>query len=189
MPSARVAAFMLSVIWCGLLYLSSVLVLAPMNTGNFKPKANSQVKDSPRELIGWDNFVKDAMDRRSMEIAGPLAVQCGRVGIWGNPQRATDCVLRANKEGKEFRVRYDLLGIDSSVAAGLVRSPNGSVYGIEFDGDPQGGGGTHQLRQRVGVFPCPRPVVLRVTAAGRVTCFGPAPGGRGNIMSPTFAAY
>jgi hypothetical protein len=130
----------------------------------------------------------DAMEEGSRKLAGPHAVDCGRVGIDKNPKSATDCALSAFNAGKPFRVRYDLQGIDSSVAAGLVLTPGGKLYGMSFDGDPMGGGGVSKERQRFTTIACPKPVHVSVTQSGRLNCFPPSKS-KGDIMSPTFSPY
>jgi hypothetical protein len=130
----------------------------------------------------------DAMEEGSRKLAGPHAVDCGRVGIDKNPKSATDCALSAFNAGKPFRVRYDLQGIDSSVAAGFVLTPGGNLYGMSFDGDPMGGGGVSKERQRFTTIACPKPVHVSVTKSGRLNCFPPSKS-KGDIMSPTFSPY
>ena len=100
----------------------------------------------------------DAWERQSQSLSGPHATDCGRVGIRGNPKAATECALRSFREGKPFRVRYDLQGIDSDVSAGLVYTPDGKLYGLVFDGDPAGQGGTSWSRQSVERFTCHVPL-------------------------------
>jgi hypothetical protein len=131
----------------------------------------------------------DAMEEGSHKLAGPKAVDCGRVKISENPKIATDCALTAFKADKPFLVRYDLQGIDSSVAAGLFRAPDGKVYAMSFDGDPMGGGGVSPTRQRFTTELCPQPVNLQVTENGRLNCFPSSDKQKRSIMSPTFSKY
>jgi hypothetical protein len=130
----------------------------------------------------------DAMEQGSRKLAGPGAINCGRVGVNEDPKTATDCALAAFHAGKPFRVRYDLQGIDSDVAAGLSRAKSGKLYGMFFDGDPMGGGGVSKNRQRFITTLCPNPVHVWVTRDGRLNCFPPSKS-KGNIMSPTFSPY
>jgi hypothetical protein len=53
----------------------------------------------------------DAWESQSRKLSGPHAANCGRVGVGGNPKAAAECALKAFREGKPFRVRYDLQGI------------------------------------------------------------------------------
>jgi hypothetical protein len=108
------------------------------------------------------------MELQSKKLAGPTAVDCGRVLLRGDPQIASECALTAQRAGMPFRVRYDLQGIDSLVAAGIVRDQAGNVQILMWDSDPSGGG-------RVGpgvvfLIRCPVPVHLWVDPNGRVKC-------------------
>src|SRR6267142_1812 len=128
----------------------------------------------------------DAMERRSRELATMGSVNCGRVGIWGDPKKATDCALAANSAGVPFRIRYDIQGIDSSVAGGFARTPDGQLFALSFDGDPWGGGGTSITRQRVTVNECPKPYHFYVNPMGRLNCFQAQLSPPSNLMSPNF---
>jgi hypothetical protein len=132
---------------------------------------------------------RDAMEEGSRKLAGPKAIDCGRVGIHQDPKLATDCALSAFKAGKPFRVRYDLQGIDSSVAAGLIRTPDGKLYGMVFDsvGMTKSGSPNEKLRYFITTA-CPKPVHVWVTESGRLNCFPPSKS-KGNLMSPTFSPY
>jgi hypothetical protein len=129
----------------------------------------------------------DLLEKRSRQLAGPNAVDCGRVAPRLEPKKATDCALAANKAGKPFRVRYDMRGIDSFVAVAFVRSPDGTVQGLNYDSDPAGGGG--RAHEVVGVSQCPLPVHLYATPSGHLTCFPPKPPAPRDVMSPTFDQY
>ena len=128
---------------------------------------------------------KDALDARSAELVGPQGVDCGRVHPREDAKKTTECGLAAQAAGQAFRIRYDLQGIDSAVAVGIVRTSAGEVLALFFDGDPMGGGGVSPLRQRVSVRPCPKPVHLWVDRSGRISCFQQQSASPANIMSPT----
>jgi hypothetical protein len=130
----------------------------------------------------------DLLDR-TMKRLVPDGIDCGRVRIGGDPGPATDCALAAFEEKRAFLIRYDLQGIDSDVAIGLVGTPDGSVKALLFDGDPHGQGGTSLSRQRVGEEACPAPVVLFRSPKGRLSCFPPDPEAKRSIMSPFREAY
>jgi hypothetical protein len=125
--------------------------------------------------ISWsDAFMSkhgDAMDWRSRWLAGSHSINCGRVRIGQNPNQATKCGLEANAEGRPFRVRYDIQGWDSEVAGGLIRTGDGHLYALCFDGNPSGGGRTSLWGQTVAVAPCPEPTRLYVNPKGRLNCF------------------
>jgi hypothetical protein len=135
------------------------------------PSPDEITKVSAPPDLGRVEDGHDLMEKRSKDLSGVAATDCGTVGIQENPQLATKCALQAYSEGKPFRVRYDLMGIDSSVAEGIVGSPGGQVYALTFDGDPAGHEGTSRTRQWVGVRICPTPVHLWVDSEGRVECF------------------
>jgi hypothetical protein len=130
----------------------------------------------------------DAWERQSRKLGGPHAVDCGRVRIRSSPDSATQCALNAFHNGKPFRVRYDLQGIDSNVSAGLVYTPEGKMYGLTFDGDPYGQGGTSRSRQRTSQVTCPVPLHLFLNPNCRLNCFSEdvAPH---DVMSPNFESY
>ena len=129
----------------------------------------------------------DLLETRSRQLAGPKAVDCGRVPPRADPRKATDCALTANKARKPFRVRYDMQGIDSFVAVAFVGLPDGSIQALSYDSDPMGGGG--RAHEVVGVRPCPSPVHLSATPKGHLTCFPPRPPAARDVMSPTFDPY
>jgi hypothetical protein len=133
--------------------------------------------------------VGDAMDWRSRSLAGWHSINCGRVRIGQDPKGATECALKAHSEGRPFRVRYDIMGFDSAVAGGIVRTPDGHLYGLSFDGDPAGQGGVSLWRQRVGRTRCPEPTHLYVNPKGRLNCFQQRLSPPTNIMSPNIEPY
>jgi hypothetical protein len=131
----------------------------------------------------------DSMDWRSRWLMGSRGIDCGRVKIKGDPTSATNCALKAESEGRPFRVRYDIMGIDSAVAGGIVRTPSGELYALDFDGNPSGGGGTSLLGQRSSKYPCPKPYHLWVNPRGRVNCFQQQLAYPKDLMSPNLEAY
>jgi hypothetical protein len=129
----------------------------------------------------------DLLEQQSKELAGPAAVNCGRVPVAGNPKMATNCALAAQIAGKPFRVRYDIQGIDSFVAVAIVRTPIGRVGALQYDSDPAGGGGrAHEV-----VYPkmCPEPVHLWVNPSGRINCFQAKSSPPKDAMSPNAEPY
>jgi hypothetical protein len=115
--------------------------------------------------------VADLLEKRTLQIVGASAAECGRVTVWADPKKATDCALAADKAGKSFRVRYDLQGIDSSVAAAFVRLRDGTVQALSYDSDPSGGG--HTMGGIIRVSQCPTPIHLYSTPKSHLTCFPP----------------
>ena len=131
----------------------------------------------------------DSMDWHSRRLMGWRGIDCGTVKIGADPRPATDCALKAQSDGKSFRVRYNVLGIDSDVAGGIVRTPAGELYGLSFDGDPSGQGGTSLVRQRSIRFACPQPYHLWVNRKGRINCFQQQLSAPKDLMSPNFEPY
>ena len=131
----------------------------------------------------------DSMDWRSRQMMGWHGIDCGTVKIGADPRAATDCVLKAQSQDKPFRVRYNILGFDSAVAGGIVRTPSGELFAFSFDGDPSGQGGTSLVRQRSAQSPCPQPYHLWVNPKGRVNCFQQQLSPPKDIMSPNFEPY
>jgi hypothetical protein len=131
----------------------------------------------------------DAWETEGRQLSGRRAIDCGRVTVHESATVATECALKAFREKEPFRVRYDLRGIDSDVSAGLVYTPEGELYGLTFDGDPQGQGGTSWSRQRVEKTLCPTPFQLYVNPNGRVNCFSNEALPPHDIMSPNAEPY
>ena len=139
-----------------------------------------------------DQFISrygDAMDWRSRWMAGRHSVDCGRVRIGQDPGAATKCGLEAYAAGRPFRVRYDIQGWDAEVAGGLVRTHDGHLYALSFDGNPGGGGRTLLWGQRVDVQSCPEPKHLFVNPKGRLNCFQQALSYPSGITSPNMEPY
>jgi hypothetical protein len=134
-------------------------------------------------------MIGDSMDRESKRLMGRQGVDCGEVLVRSDPKAATDCALKAQAEGKSFRVRYDIMGYDSVVAGGIVRTPNGDIFALSFDGDPSGGGGTSLFRERLGKTGCPQPVHLWVNPKGRINCFQQQLSQPAGITSPNMEPY
>jgi len=137
--------------------------------------------------IGAAAFADDAMERGSRKLAGPDAIDCGRVGIYKDPKSATDCALSAFNGNKPFRVLYDFWNIDSAVAAGVLRTPAGKVYGVIFDSAGMRNSSEEELRYFIAT-PCPDPVHVFVTKNGHLNCFPPTKT-NGTLMSSDFFFY
>jgi hypothetical protein len=144
-------------------------------------------------FLSWSRMVVwvsgDALAWKSAYLAGLRGVNCGRVGIRQRSTEATNCALKANAEGKPFRVAYSVMGYDSTVAGAIVRTPSGKVWALSFDGDPAGQGGTNLFRQRVNQKACPEPVHLWVNPSGRINCFTQESAPPHDIMSPNAEPY
>jgi hypothetical protein len=73
--------------------------------------------------------------------AGARAVDCGRVAVGASSVTTDQCVADQNAAGTSFYAHYDAQGIDSRVAYGVVRDPNGQTSVLLWDSDPSGGSG------------------------------------------------
>jgi hypothetical protein len=129
----------------------------------------------------------DLLESQSKQMVGPRGIDCGRVLVGGDPTTATKCALKAQSSKRPFRVRYDLQGIDSSVAVSIVHTPAGNVGVLQYDSDPLGGGG----RAHENVYPnrCPEPVHLWVNPSGRINCFQKESSPPRDAMSPNAEPY
>lgn len=146
------------------------------------------VLDSPEFSFKLVRLTGDAMDWRSHFSAGLFSTNCGRVRVGEDPAKATQCALKANSEGKPFRVVYDIQGFDSAVAGGIVRKSNGKLLALGFVGCP-GGCGFSMLQQHVSVSSCPEPNHLYLNPKGRLNCFQPQLSYPQIIMSPNSEPY
>ena len=131
---------------------------------------------------------------RSLSSPGKPALNCGLVGIRENPTIASDCALNAFAHRSPFYVRYNLLGIDSEVSAGLAGDAQGNVHFVEYDSmgwetDGLAKGAEITDGKHIYTEPCPNPVALRKTRSGRLTCARGNPNASRNIMSPTLDPY
>jgi hypothetical protein len=109
----------------------------------------------------------DLLERRRTQLAGPNAIDCGEVKRRDDPTKANACAMRANRLGKPFSVRFDLMGADSQSAMALVRLPDHTTQLLDYDSDPSGGG-----RVGGGVIhhsECLTPVQF-IISFGHVTC-------------------
>jgi len=129
------------------------------------------------------------MDWHSRWLMGRDGVDCGRVKVHDDPTAATNCALMADSQRKPFRVRYDIMGYDSLVSGGIVRTPRGEFYGLSFDGDPAGQGGASLFRQRTTTSVCPHPIHLWVNPKGRINCFQQQLSPPAGITAPNFEPY
>jgi hypothetical protein len=130
-----------------------------------------ELKVNPLE----DRASSELMDNRLRTIAGAGAENCGHVQKEESPKGATECALRAFKSRRAFYVRYDSAGFDSEVIQGIAGDAARNVYYVDF-GDFMDSGmvrpgvtmpdGFHTM-----VMSCSKPVRLRRTVSGKLTCF------------------
>jgi len=126
----------------------------------------------------WEDIASsELLDTHIRELAGPGAKNCGRVRREDNPAQATSCARRAHKKHQPFFVRYDPKGlVDSEIADGVAGDSSGNMYFVTFDSMgmdtthlPTGAtmpDGFHTM-----IIPCSKPVRVRVTSDGNLTCF------------------
>lgn len=120
--------------------------------------------------------IEEVMDRRLENLAGTGAVDCGRVPVNEKRETATSCALNAFREGKPFRLRYDATGIDAQLSDGLAFDSHGNGYGVIFDslglsGESLPKGATMPDGSHTIVLACPKPLKVRKTRNGTLTCF------------------
>lgn len=107
----------------------------------------------------------DLLERESSALSGTAARDCGRAR-WGENVRAVnDCAMMAFRAKKLFRARWQLLGIDGEVWDGIVSTPNGRLYQLQFLVGPFVPG-----TRLVQKYECPTPFTLREDS-GHLTCF------------------
>jgi hypothetical protein len=113
---------------------------------------------------------------RLQQLAGETARDCGAVRVNQKPETATACALSTHAERKSFYVSYSEWGMDTYCATGFAADTDGNAYKVEYDG---GGWEKNGLRKNlqlsdgnhVAIERCSKPVKLRKSADGRVTCF------------------
>ena len=131
----------------------------------------------------------DAMDWRTHYLAGWRGVDCGRVQVGQDAAAASQCGLKAQSEGRPFRVVYNIQGFDSRVAGAIVRTPSGHLLALSYDSCPSGCGGTSLLGQRVTINPCPEPYHLLLNPKARLNCYQARLSTPSNIMAPNIEPY
>jgi hypothetical protein len=97
---------------------------------------------------GGGGRVDDALGLRvvgGMRPRRPAAasgrVDCGHVAIDASTAATDQCIADRSAAGTPFFARYDVQGVDSRVALGVVRDPQGQTSVLLWDSDPSGGSG------------------------------------------------
>ena len=132
--------------------------------------------------------IGDLMDWKGRYLTGSRGVNCGRVKVGNDATSATQCALKADADGKPFRVTYEIQGYDAIVAGGIVRRPDGRVFALSYDSCPSGCG-FDLFEQSVKVTPCPQPYHLYVNPKSRINCFRPQLSYPESLMSPNSEPY
>lgn len=115
-------------------------------------------------------------ESRFQKIAGPRAINFGRVDIKKDRKQATACAIRAYRHHKSFYVIYDEQGIDSFVATGVAWNRQGVPYSVVFDSmgfdeDPLWPGSSMPDGSHTVVDRCSKPLRVFVNEAGEMDCF------------------
>ena len=117
------------------------------------------------------HFVAESFDWRSRSLVEFHGIDCGEVGADGDKTAATGCALKAQSQGRPFRIRYEMFNlVDVPVAKGLVRTRSGQLYSYYYHHLPLGG-------RYVDYSACPKPNRLWIDRNGYLTCRGEAHGG------------
>jgi len=110
-------------------------------------------------------------------LAGPGAINCGRVKPWTDTRASSDCVLNSFENKTAFYVIYDTqeIRIDSRFIDGLASDSSGNLYNVEFSSmgwSAEGLSGETQLVDGTHIFiePCPKPIALRESIYKGLTC-------------------
>jgi hypothetical protein len=81
------------------------------------------------------------LDALLRQRAGAGADDCGHVAIGASTAATDQCIADRSAAGTPFFAHYDVQGIDSRVALGVVRDPQGQTSVLLWDSDPSGGSG------------------------------------------------
>jgi len=123
-----------------------------------------------------DRVSPELLDNRLRTIAGPGALDCGRLPLRSKSKGPATCARDAVKTRKPFFVRFDDFGVDSVVASAMAGDARGNVFFIDFDSmgidsDWHPSGATMPDGFHTKVIPCSQPVRVRVTRSQELTCF------------------
>jgi hypothetical protein len=181
------------------LSIAFILVFVAMTLGCNRGSTPSQASPNSTETktatpAQTGTSTPDAMTAELTKLAGTGATDCGRIGMSGDVQTASQCAMQANTAKKPFYVRYDLPMPDAQMAIATVRTADGKLMSVQFDSkgwEKPLEGAKLSADKTVAVGPCPAPENLRVASSGRVTCFPPtqmpagmSPHGGGAKMPP-----
>ena len=95
----------------------------------------------PVAVSGCGSAAGCDLDHQLRVRAGRSAVDCGQVAVGASTATTDDCVAAQTQAGMPFFARYDVQGIDSRGAYGVVRDPTGRTSVFVWDSDPSGGDG------------------------------------------------
>lgn len=115
-------------------------------------------------------------ESRFQKVAGPGAIDCGRVGIRKDRTPATACAMHAYKHHKPFYVIYNEQGIDAAVADGVAWNVKDLPYSVEYDSmglesDPPEPDTTMPDGSHTVVMRCSKPLRVYINEEGELDCF------------------
>jgi hypothetical protein len=181
---AKAAYSCLALTLCSLIFLTSFLLLLGCNesipqTSRNPPSAVVPGGEVPG-LVQSEHY--PLLLSRLKQLAGDGAVNCGFVGIWEEPDTASNCALKAREDKKPFFVRYGVQGIDTEQVLGFAGSVSGNISSVWYFGAgyTTGEHPTNDVRSRklkftddgrISIEECSKPVNFRKANSGRVTCF------------------
>ncbi len=114
----------------------------PVTVGSARTAFMAAVLTASIALAGCGSATPSCdLDTLLRARAGARAVDCGRVAVGAPSMTADQCVADQSTAGAPFFAHYDVQGIDSRVAFGVVRDPNGQTSVLLWDSDPSGGSG------------------------------------------------
>ena len=110
---------------------------------------------------------KERLQQAIYRLAGSQATDCGQVPFTGNSSSADACSVAAFKAKQPFYVRYDLEGMDSTIAQIFIGTSQGQIYIIFYDSDPSGGSGAAAT---ITEDLCTNPRISTDKGRERITC-------------------
>lgn len=123
-------------------------------------------------------FVVPGMANRLATLAGPGAVNCGRVTRNQDPRGASDCALKAFANKNAFYVSYDEQGWEPGDSFGFAGNSSGNLFFVEYSSwpwpvhaQPEGIDLTEDNHIRFGS--CLKPPMLIKLPRGELSCVPP----------------
>jgi len=135
-----------------------LLIAACIVSGCDKSKTSTTASSAAADS-GAVSAGNDPVQKKSQELAGANAKNCGVLKTQGGPEleAASKCAVDASKATTPFYVEYQMPGMNVAVAG----NAQGKLYSVQSQ---EGGAG-------LASGDCP--AALRVAPSGRVTCYAP----------------
>lgn len=140
--------------------LAVFLIAASFLTGCNKSKTSNAASNAGgAATAGTASAGDDPVQKRSQELAGANAKNCGVLKTQGTPEleAASKCAVDASKANAPFYVEYQMPGMNVAV----VGNAQGKLYSVQS----QEGG--------AGLVSGDCPATIRVAPSGRVSCYAP----------------